>query len=589
MAVIKYKDPITGEIKKVGTPIVDAYNKAETEEKLSSAIAQAENYTDRQVATLITENDARQLIEEALSGFQPEGGGGSDVTVSNSFAKVKVGTTTISADAINDTLILMAGNNVTLTPDTDNDSVTISATNTTYSAATTSANGLMTAAMVTKLNGIAAGANAYTHPTHTAKSSGLYKVTVDGNGHVSAATAVQKSDITALGIPAQDTTYGAASTSANGLMTTTMVSKLNGIATGANAYTHPSHTAKSSGLYKVTVDSSGHVSAATAVQKSDITALGIPAQDTTYSAASQSAAGLMSAADKKKLDGIATGANNYTYTLPTASSSTLGGVKTTSSVTSTSGLTACPIINGVVYYKEGSGGTTASLSSLGITATATELNYVDGVTSSIQTQLNNKLSSSSSGYIKSLSISGKTITYTRGDNTTGTLTTQDTTYTLPNASSSTLGGVKIGSNISVSSGTISLTSANVISALGYTPLSSAPVTSVNGETGNVSVKVINSFDGAGFAALAMNSDGTAIWAAFNSSGQARWAIQDAGGSSPHILTHHYYTNGDWQGSANIYSTANKPTLAELGITSGTAALTAGSSPLTTGTIYIQYE
>jgi hypothetical protein len=32
-----------------------------------------------------------------------------------------------------------------------------------------------------------------------------------------------------------------------------------------------------------------------------------------------------------------------------------------------------------------------------------------------------------------------------------------------------LGGVKIGSNISVSSGTISLTSANVTSALGFTP------------------------------------------------------------------------------------------------------------------------
>ena len=47
----------------------------------------------------------------------------------------------------------------------------------------------------------------YTHPTYTAKSSGLYKVAVDGTGHVSGATAVTKSDITALGIPAQDTTY----------------------------------------------------------------------------------------------------------------------------------------------------------------------------------------------------------------------------------------------------------------------------------------------------------------------------------------------------------------------------------------------
>lgn len=42
-------------------------------------------------------------------------------------------------------------------------------------------------------------------------------------------------------------------------------------------------------------------------------------------------------------------------------------------------------------------------------------------------------------------------------------------YTLPNATSSTLGGVKVGSNISVSDGTISVTKSNVTSALGYTP------------------------------------------------------------------------------------------------------------------------
>ena len=47
--------------------------------------------------------------------------------------------------------------------------------------------------------------------------------------------------------------------------------------------------------------------------------------NTTYSTATQSANGLMSAADKKKLDGIAAGANSYT--LPTASASTLGGIK----------------------------------------------------------------------------------------------------------------------------------------------------------------------------------------------------------------------------------------------------------------------
>ena len=42
-------------------------------------------------------------------------------------------------------------------------------------------------------------------------------------------------------------------------------------------------------------------------------------------------------------------------------------------------------------------------------------------------------------------------------------------YTLPAATSSTLGGVKIGNNITVNSGTISLTKANVTNALGYTP------------------------------------------------------------------------------------------------------------------------
>ena len=42
-------------------------------------------------------------------------------------------------------------------------------------------------------------------------------------------------------------------------------------------------------------------------------------------------------------------------------------------------------------------------------------------------------------------------------------------YTLPTASSTVLGGVKTGSNITNSSGTISLTKQNVINALGYTP------------------------------------------------------------------------------------------------------------------------
>ena len=52
----------------------------------------------------------------------------------------------------------------------------------------------------------------YTHPTYTAKANGLYKITVDSTGHVSGTNLVSKADITALGIPAQDTTYGGAGT-----------------------------------------------------------------------------------------------------------------------------------------------------------------------------------------------------------------------------------------------------------------------------------------------------------------------------------------------------------------------------------------
>ena len=54
--------------------------------------------------------------------------------------------------------------------------------------------------------------------------------------------------------------------------------------------------------------------------------LTINATDTKYDVATPSKSGLMSAEDKNKLNGIEDGANNYTYTLPTATSSTLGGV-----------------------------------------------------------------------------------------------------------------------------------------------------------------------------------------------------------------------------------------------------------------------
>lgn len=115
------------------------------------------------------------------------------------------------------------------------------------------------------------------------------------------------------------------------------------------------------------------------------------------------------------------GGSGGNYTLPTASGSTLGGVKVGSGLTINTG--------GVL-----SADVTAS--TLTAYAKTTELSEV--AKSGSYDDLTNK-------------------------------PTIPSAYTLPNATSSTLGGVKVGSNISVSNGTISVTKSNVTSALGYTP------------------------------------------------------------------------------------------------------------------------
>lgn len=85
------------------------------------------------------------------------------------------------------------------------------------------------------------GNTAYTHATAkgSAFSSGLYKITTNAQGHVTAATAVTKTDITGLGIPAQDTTYGAAGASLGLVKTGGDVTINNGtITVNDNSHSH---------------------------------------------------------------------------------------------------------------------------------------------------------------------------------------------------------------------------------------------------------------------------------------------------------------------------------------------------------------
>ena len=312
------------------------------------------NKVDKVSGKQLSTNDYTTTEKNKLAGIAS----GAEVN-QNTFANVKVGSSTISADSKSDTLELVAGSNITITPDTTKDRVTIAATNTTYNEATQSTTGLMSAEDKEKLDGIAEGANNYMHPsTHAAsmitqdsthrfvtdvekqtyadkytknevdnKLSALetkidWKESVDTYDDIET-TYPNPVDGWTVNVKDTDITYRydgenwiaisansipLATTSVDGRMSKTDKAKLDGIASGANKYTHPSYTSRTSGLYKITVDGSGHVSGATAVAKSDITALGIPSTNTTYSNATTSAAGLMSATDKSKLDGVASGA-----------------------------------------------------------------------------------------------------------------------------------------------------------------------------------------------------------------------------------------------------------------------------------------
>lgn len=259
-------------------------------------------------------------LDGIASGAQPN---------QNAFSNVKVGTTTVVADSATDTLELIAGTNITLTPNTTNDTVTI--TNSTPDA-TTTVSGLMSSADKTKLDGVAANANNYTHPsTHPASI-----IVQDASNRF--VTDAEKAAWNAKASTAVVTT------SSNGLMSSSDKTKLEGVAANANNYSHPigdgnlhvPATGTTNGgkfleagstagsLLWTNIDwtdifnkpttftPSAHVHAIADVTGLQAALDGKSSASHTHANATTSVAGFMAAADKAKLDGISTGANRIT-------------------------------------------------------------------------------------------------------------------------------------------------------------------------------------------------------------------------------------------------------------------------------------
>lgn len=140
----------------------------------------------------------------------------------NAFSNVAVGTTTIAADSTTDTLTLVAGDNVTLTPNATSDSVTIASAAPAYTG--TSPISVSGSTISHDNSGVTAASKGDTS-AQTPGFGGTFKVTsgtVNATGH-----------LTAFGDHTVTIPSSTATTSASGLMSSSDKSKLNGVATGA--------------------------------------------------------------------------------------------------------------------------------------------------------------------------------------------------------------------------------------------------------------------------------------------------------------------------------------------------------------------
>ena len=395
----------------------------------TTSFTQQDNNTTYSDATTTTSGLMSASDKVKLNGIAT----GAEVN-QNAFSRITVGSTNIDADTKSDALTLVAGTNVTLTPDATNDKVTIAATDTTY----TGANGVSLSGTTFSNSGVRSIATGTSDGTINVNTNGsTANVAVKGLGAMAYKASVSKTDVglgnvanydqskaitsitrsgttfTATALDGSTTSFTqqdnntwtamvGATSAANGSVgyvnavppkdgyntkylradgTWTVPPDNNTTYTGANGVSLSGTTFSNSGVRSIATGTSdgtinvntngstanvavkglGAMAYKASVSKSDVglgnvanydqskaiktitrngttfTATAIDGSttsftqqdnNTTYSNATTAAAGLMSASDKVKLNGISTGANKITKTRYTISSSSWSSTKT---------------------------------------------------------------------------------------------------------------------------------------------------------------------------------------------------------------------------------------------------------------------
>lgn len=350
------------------------YTESEIDTKLN-------NKVDKVSGKGLSTNDYTTAEKNKLAGIDT----GAEVN-QNTFSNVIVGSTTISADSKTDSLTL-AGSNITLTPDTTNDKITIeitkddviaalgytpgtSSSDTTYGNATTSSAGLMSASDKLKLDSIASSADAVSFTQSLTSGTKVGTLTINGTDtDLYAPTNTDTHYTTGLKVGASATATANAAAS-NGNVYLNVLD---------NTTVRDSHKIVGSGATTVTSDSNGNITINSTNSTYNLGSFGITA----------------TAAEINKLDGL--------------------------------------------------------------TATTSELNYVDGVTSNIQTQLNNKLNSTANAASATKLATARTIALTGSVTGSGTFdgsgnlsiatTTNHTHSYLPLSGGTMAGDIHMGTKV----------------------------------------------------------------------------------------------------------------------------------------------